>query len=300
MTIDALFEFVAPESNGMRAVQKDGLWGYINALGDIIVSPQYVIVAPFADGLAAVCQGDKWGFVNDKGMEVVAIQYERVYAFACGRAAVMSNGKWGFVDGNGHLVVPLIYDEVDKFIDGIARVRQASRWGYVKTDGTNLTTVKYSEAYNNYHGNLVVNEGGEYDAEWGIVKGGTWFVINSQTGLPLTPKCYDNLSCYIDGYAKASVGCFCENDCFVGGRWGYIDCKGDECIPIAYDEVSNISEGYVKVRMGSKFGLVDMTGRIIIPVEFEFISNVNYGSGFVVCDGKKYPLRKDEIQYVES
>ena len=300
MTDKSHFDFIAPESQGMCAVQKDDAWGFINSKGEIVVAPHYTIVAPFADGLAAVCLNDKWGFINSQGTVVVAIEYERVYAFACGRAAVMINGKWGFIDTSGNVVVPACYDEVDKFVEGVARVRQSLHWGYIKSDATQLTPVKYSEAYNNYHGNLVVNEGGVYDVKWGVVTGGSWLILCAQTGSPLTGKCYDNLSCFVDGYAKASIGCFCENDCFVGGRWGYVDCDGKECIPLEYDEVSNMSEGYVKVRKGFKFGLVDMEGNTVVPVQFEFISNVNYGSGFVVCDGQKYPLGKDGVRYVGS
>ena len=39
----------------------------------------------------------------------------------------------------------------------------------------------------------------------------------------------------------------------------------------------------------------DMKGNIIIPIEYEFISPVNYGGGFVICDGKKFPLDKGKV-----
>ena len=296
MSDKPIMDFISKEVNGMRAVQKQGMWGFIDIDNNVVVPIQYSVVSPFdCNGCAAVCKNALWGYVGKEGEIKVPIEYDLILAFSCDLAAVMKNGKWGFVDTNGNVVVPLEYDEVDKFIEGIARVRKGALWGYILNNGKLLTDYRYAEAYNNTCGNLVVNEGGQRDKKWGVVSGGKWFVLSSKTGTPLTDKMYDNLSCYIDGYAKASIGCFTENDCFVGGRWGYIDKNGIECIPVIYDEVSNVSEGYVKVRKGFRFGLVDMKGNVIIPIEFEFISPVNYGAGFVICDGKKYPLNKGKV-----
>ena len=55
----------------------------------------------FSEGLAGVKRDGVWGFVNYKGEIIIPFEYEEVYDFSEGFAWVKKNGKWGIVDKFG-------------------------------------------------------------------------------------------------------------------------------------------------------------------------------------------------------
>jgi len=54
MIDDKSFDEVRPFCDGMAAVKKGGLWGFIDSTGKLIIEPQFDRVEDFSDGLAAV------------------------------------------------------------------------------------------------------------------------------------------------------------------------------------------------------------------------------------------------------
>lgn len=57
------------------------------------------------NGLIAICQNGLWGFANTKGEIVIEPSYENARSFSNGVAAVCKDGLWGFVDVNNNLVI---------------------------------------------------------------------------------------------------------------------------------------------------------------------------------------------------
>ena len=63
--------------NKLYSVQKDGMWGYINNSGTLVVPCKYDLVTELNKyGFAGVKQDGKWGVINDKGEEIVVPAYE--------------------------------------------------------------------------------------------------------------------------------------------------------------------------------------------------------------------------------
>ena len=48
-------------SEGMKAVERDGKWGFINKAKKLVIPYEYDEVRPFEDGLAMVRTGEVWG-----------------------------------------------------------------------------------------------------------------------------------------------------------------------------------------------------------------------------------------------
>lgn len=62
--------------NNLIAFQQDGLWGYVNTKGEIIVEPKYFAAKSFANGMAAVCNEENlWGFINRDYRNVIDYIY---------------------------------------------------------------------------------------------------------------------------------------------------------------------------------------------------------------------------------
>ena len=73
--------------DGLAAVQRDGLWTYIDTTGREIHPPYWHRAGSFHDGLATVRYGTRAGVVDRAGQVVVAPQYDVIDAFSAGRAA---------------------------------------------------------------------------------------------------------------------------------------------------------------------------------------------------------------------
>ncbi len=68
----------------LRRIPIDGLWGFIDITGTVVVEPVYEIADEFSEGLAAVWMSDSWGYIDSTG----AVAIEPTFADA-----------WGFSDG---------------------------------------------------------------------------------------------------------------------------------------------------------------------------------------------------------
>jgi len=68
------------------------------------------------------------GFVNKKGDILIPYQFSGAEEFSEGLAAVYYKGspfdKYGFIDFNGKMVIPAIFDYADSFSEGLAIVRK--------------------------------------------------------------------------------------------------------------------------------------------------------------------------------
>ena len=78
------------EEDGTFAVQKDGLWGFIDTNGDEIIAPQYEKYKSFSNGIAIVRKNRKWGYINKLGQNITPLKYWHCHYFY-GDIAVAGN-----------------------------------------------------------------------------------------------------------------------------------------------------------------------------------------------------------------
>ncbi|MES2951793.1 MAG: WG repeat-containing protein [Pseudomonadota bacterium] len=75
------FEVAKPFSEGLAAVRIEGLYGFIDATGKIVIAPRFQNAGPFAGEYAEVRMDDASGIVNRSGELVVAPQFNRIVPF---------------------------------------------------------------------------------------------------------------------------------------------------------------------------------------------------------------------------
>ena len=78
------------EEDGTFAVQKNGLWGFIDTNGNEIITPQYEDYDSFNDGIAIVRKNRKRGYINKLGQEITPLKYWHCHYFY-GDIAVAEN-----------------------------------------------------------------------------------------------------------------------------------------------------------------------------------------------------------------
>lgn len=145
MYADTVFDFY----EGLAAFRTlNGLYGYVDTNGTVVIPPIYSYASPFSDGLAPVKLGSKYGYINHAGEVVVDFQYDDAYIFSDGMGMVREDRSYGYVDTTGALVIPMEYDVAMSFKDGAAMVRNSNyEYRLIGCDGQPIDDNVYSNSY---------------------------------------------------------------------------------------------------------------------------------------------------------
>ncbi|MBQ4089901.1 MAG: WG repeat-containing protein [Clostridia bacterium] len=302
--VNSLWDFC----KGYALIEVNGLWGYINTRGEIVIEPKYEM-------------GFWRGFEPD-------MDFEDKHNFSEGLAAVVLDGKYGYIDTNGAEVIPFIYDEAYMFEDGQARVRVENRWGVIDTAGNWVINPEWEEiealangAYCVYiddecgivdrNGSLVLDvvyNGLDYDHEINgyIISCDSGYGTADAQGNIIIDPIYDSIDNFICGYA------FAVKD----GKAGLIDVEGNEITGFVYGLpiMSNphIGDGYrfmgvpkvgieeAWVKEDFLYGVLDPTGNVIAEPVYEDIG-YRYSENLInVCkDGKWGYIDRDGNNVIE-
>lgn len=77
------YDEVRAFSGELGAVKKNGLWGFVNVKGKMVIDPSYDDVSPFQSDYAAVRRGDAYGIIDKKGKAIIAaLDYNDIYTLS--------------------------------------------------------------------------------------------------------------------------------------------------------------------------------------------------------------------------
>ena len=113
-----------------------------------------------SEGLRAIIRDGKYGFIDDAGRLRIANRYEEARPFRHGLAAIMIRGKWGFINHQEKLVVQPVYDHVEDFTNGMAIVKQENLFGLIDSTGKLRLPVRYDDITINNHNRYILRQGG--------------------------------------------------------------------------------------------------------------------------------------------
>jgi len=116
---------------------KNGLTGYLNVKGKVVIEPKFQVAFAFSDGLARVCKGGQVGYIDNRGEWVIPPRFQYAKDFSEGLAGVrLGEEGWGFVDRDGKVVIPARFGWVyEDFRHGIAGVVVNRKLGYINKKG---------------------------------------------------------------------------------------------------------------------------------------------------------------------
>lgn len=81
LRIPRRFEVAEPFSEGLAAVRIEGLFGFINQQGDVVIAPRFQAASSFSDGYAEVRIGNASGAIDRSGQLVVPAKFKRLLHF---------------------------------------------------------------------------------------------------------------------------------------------------------------------------------------------------------------------------
>jgi hypothetical protein len=130
-------------SEGLASFRSDGLQGFMDKNGTVVVKPIYKTALNFHEGLAAVLTTDGlWGYINKKGEVVIRPAYISAGRFNEG-VAVVSTGKTpydkdklsGVIDKTGKILIPFANRSIGDFKNGKAIAESSYISYYIYKNG---------------------------------------------------------------------------------------------------------------------------------------------------------------------
>jgi hypothetical protein len=146
----------------------DGLWGYENAEGKLVIPCEWERASGFNNGLARVRNSEKkYGFINQRGESVIPCEWDavgrlpenvnglpwkrddKIFSWTSLREyptkliKVRKNGKWGLYDLNGKECYSCTLDKIWRFQDGMAKICEDGKWGLMDEQGHMITPCQW-------------------------------------------------------------------------------------------------------------------------------------------------------------
>lgn len=174
-------EKVFHESEGYRAILRDGKYGFIDDEGRLRIANRYEDAKPFRNGLAAIRIRGRWGFVDQRENLVVQPVYDEVGNFSNGHAIVKQQDQFGLIDTNGKVILPIRYDEISVNEQNRYKLRQGTLVGLADESGTIVIHPKYDEIADTGNGYVIVRRQDK-------------FGLLTVRGVSTIPMIYDGLS----------------------------------------------------------------------------------------------------------
>lgn len=182
--------------------EEDGVWGYKDKEGNVVVYPEYFETNNFSNGLGLV------------------------------RSSEGQDGNYGYVNNKGEVVIPCIYPYAESFSDGVALVNVSNRtdtdmWKYIDINGNYISNNSFKLPHNFSEGYAVVlKEGYSYPVSNGKDIPKKWSYIN-KNGEFATDLIFDEAEDFCNGMAVVKNY----------GKFGIIDKNFNTLIDYKYDNI---------------------------------------------------------------
>ncbi len=264
---------ISEDTSNVYAIKKGRFYGFIDRLGNPVISAQFAYALDFSEGLAAVNVGG-----NASGRDMP------------------TDGKWGFIGTNGKFVINPVYysppnggmpyDAQDlapvmhdgyRFIDGLAAVRLEKRWVYINPDNQIVIDFVLRKAGSEIDSLNILSARTFSEGLAAVFVDGFWGYINKKGELVIEAKYLFpvDFSC---GYALVSED---------NGKVVCIDKKGYQVFSQYrietnfHNDVASIREGFEgsKTFFSDRYriGLMNTTGHILVDAQFD--QGGYFGSG---------------------
>ncbi|MCL6097741.1 MAG: WG repeat-containing protein [Bacteroidetes bacterium] len=285
-------------SQRLLPVQVNGVWGFINLAGKIVITPQFDSAEEFSEGLAAVQVGDAWGYADSTGLIIINPEYDYAGKFSDGLAVVQADGNFGYINKSGDLVIPPQFVSAEDFENEIASVmmkmenQPAPKHSYIDktgkpitefdvvnliSDGLILVRNEYKKGFIDASGKIIIpliyDDAKHFKEGFAAVKENDKWGFIEKSGKYILPPKFDLMK---DEFSEGTIGVQVDR------KWGFISNTGELQINPIYDDVGSFSEGLAIIAQNGKQGYIDKTGKIIIEPVFKKAFNFENGIARIV------------------
>ncbi|WP_378177898.1 WG repeat-containing protein [Aquimarina sp. SS2-1] len=272
-------------------------YGFVDALGRIVILPTYDKVGDFSEGLVGVfkefvprtnseSQPAHFWYINSKGETSIRNpKFDWGEPFSEGVAYVRckESGKWGFINLDGKIIIEPKYEDSysSGFSDGLANVRENEKHGYINKVGEVIIPFIYDWGYRFNDGYAIVKKGSQK------------FFIDKKGNKLKTEKC--TIVDTINGGFKEGLAVVKAKK-----KYGLIDLHGDFAIPPKYDDLGGYHDGVCSFEIDGKWGFMDKTEQIFIEPKFKGVGYFQDGVAPATLNGKKWGLIDLAGQFIKE
>ena len=207
----------------VAAAEKDGLWGYIDPMGNWLIQPQFDYAEGFSEGFAYVQSNGIVGYIDKTGNITIQlgsaddILYTKPFSDGYALVSSISKGYY-FIDTNGEVVLQG-YTSADSFNDGLAPVSKSVddsgksiNFGFIDKSGKFIIKEQFLNARPFSDGLACVQD-----------ENGIYGFINKSGDWAIKPQ-YEEASSFSEGMALVNVGFDSTN---MNPIWAFIDKKNE-------------------------------------------------------------------------
>lgn len=299
------YQAIGAFHEGLAAVQAaDGLWGYIDATGSVVIPCEWEAAGNFSFGVARVRKDRLYGYIDASGKLVIPCEWGNAADTAKDGMLWVSESSYSapyqIINVKGEFLGPGGWGGVfyPSFSEGLAAVSKDGLYGYIDTTGELVIPCQFKFGNIFSHGYALVQD-----------DGGLFFI--DKTGAPAFPDLpranqadafrddgicflhfFDDTSAYIntdgetlcslpEGYSARSG--FSDGLCGVGTRTedgefidAYMNTSGEIVIP-------NVNTSQIRFHNGRvsftdviiseletrHYGVMDTTGAVVYPCELD-------------------------------
>lgn len=222
VSVNPQWENMKNLSNGLVAMKKNGLWGFIDRRGRTVVDSMYTEIRSWHADCTAEVVKDGEAFTIDLSEcapnesdkppidgvtfpDTIPDTTPELFSltFSEGVARVLEDGLWGFIDEAGTMVSEPQWECAWPFSEGMAAVKKNGLWGFIDRKGTVMIEPQWEFAFPFFHGFTKVKMDGKY----GYI---------DQTGAVVSEPQWDAAHDFFDGRAQVTRN----------GKDYYIDING--------------------------------------------------------------------------
>lgn len=127
------------ETSALYPIVENQRWGFVDAEGRVVVTPQFIFAGDFHEGLASVRIGRthefKEGYIDITGRLVIEANLDGSGDFSEGLAVMARGNKYGYIDRNGKSAISPQFEDASAFSQGVALIKSGGRFGFIDKSG---------------------------------------------------------------------------------------------------------------------------------------------------------------------
>lgn len=269
----------------------EGLFGFKDDNGVIVIPPAFHKTEPFKKGFAVVKNDVFWGVINTEGKTIIPFNYDfiiisyngwvhaQIETAWClfttdgilhltnndivswrfpeaGIIAVKKTSGWGCIDMQGKTVVPFIYKSLGPVTNNWISFFENEKWGWLDINGKVVIEPKFDQVGKwdkQYWWGRIADSYTLYDFLGDIICDEGWERI-------VTPNEYMSV-------VKTNIG------------WKYInhDFSTKLQLPAGYQWADHFSEGMAPVKKNGLWGFIYVTGKEVIAPRYTRVNSFSEG-----------------------
>jgi hypothetical protein len=252
------FENLNLYSEGLALAQKNGLYGYVDKLNNVVIPFQFDLGSDFMFGRAIVEKGGKSGVINRAGKYILPLEFNELGQYSDGLIYGTKDSLYAFYDLMGRQVVEPKYSDVFAFEKGKAKVVIYGKEAFMDTSGSYISEPMHQEVF--YFNDSIL-----------VYRDSLLYGLKTIRNRVILKPTYNYISPLVGNRAI-----FVLNN-----KIGYIDEQGKKVIKNTFDLVPNYKQlcmfhdGYARVRIKGKYCLIDKFGNYVLKPEYLGLGDVS-------------------------